>query len=219
MHFTEAEWIRTQLIHLPKDLISPCLNLGSSTLHYRTVSQPFIERLIFAPLNLKGVIVNHSDIKNSLGVDLAGNISDERFRNKLQGNNYRCIIMSNFLEHVPDPYQFIRHVDSILHKGAFLIITSPYKYPIHMDPIDNLFRPSPTELSAEFPSCITISSQILRISPKYIAFLEKPHRFFLLLLRCLIPFYKPRGWLTALYTSLWMFRERQISCVVLRKSS
>ena len=58
-----------------RDDISPLLNLGSSTGHFRRVTKPHIEALLFAPLRRAGVEVVHCDIKRDEGVDLVADVS------------------------------------------------------------------------------------------------------------------------------------------------
>jgi hypothetical protein len=45
----EAVWIGRALSAPPVGVISPCLNLGSSTAHFRKVLQPYIEDHIITP--------------------------------------------------------------------------------------------------------------------------------------------------------------------------
>ena len=41
---------------------------------------------------------------------------------------------------------------SITADGGYILISVPYRYRIHHDPIDNGFRPTPGEILALFPS-------------------------------------------------------------------
>ena len=58
----------------------------------------------------------------------------------------------NILEHIPqDRFDaFVSALDSIVRPGACLAISVPYSYPLHLDPIDSYFRPSPDELALMF---------------------------------------------------------------------
>src|SRR5579862_354258 len=62
---TEAERLRAIL--LAQGRVSPLLNLGSSTGHFRTVTKPHIEAGLFAPLRRSGIAIVHSDLKQADG--------------------------------------------------------------------------------------------------------------------------------------------------------
>ena len=167
MHFSEAEWIASKIKLFSQHQLSPCLNIGSSTDDYRKVKQPFINELIFRPLSERSVKVIHTDIKEDIGVDLVGNLNDAYFRSILRESKFNSIIMSNLLEHVDNPLDFIGYISEISREGCILILTSPYKYPIHMDPGDNNFRPSPNELAKLFSEFAVKESKIIVIDPEY----------------------------------------------------
>lgn len=76
----EAEWLGERMARIPDNDLFPLLDLGSSTLEYRTQTQPYIERNIFAPLRARGGIVYHLDVKPEPGVDVVGNLEDPAFR-------------------------------------------------------------------------------------------------------------------------------------------
>src|SRR5262245_58429456 len=70
MRPSEAKYIAEILGHLPNDAVGPCLNVGSSTRHFREVEQPHVDRLVFAPLAQRGIEVTHADLKPAEGVDI-----------------------------------------------------------------------------------------------------------------------------------------------------
>ena len=127
--------------------------------------------------------------------------------------------MSNLLEHVDNPLDFIGYISEISREGCILILTSPYKYPIHMDPGDNNFRPSPNELAKLFSEFAVKESKIIVIDPEYKRLVKRPKLLVILVVRCLLPMYKPSGWITAVNRLFWIFRTKQISCVILQKVS
>ena len=57
---------------------SPLVNVGSSTGEFREVRQPHIDRIVFAPLRAAGVEVVHADVKAAPGVDLVGDLTEDR---------------------------------------------------------------------------------------------------------------------------------------------
>jgi hypothetical protein len=97
-----AEAIRLRRILLELRDISPLLNLGSSTRDFREAIQPHIERELFAPLREAGVKVVHCDLKEDEGVDFAGDIMEPEVIGRLKGMQFKCILLSNLLEHVRD---------------------------------------------------------------------------------------------------------------------
>ncbi len=84
MNRTESEWLSQRLNALPDDVIFPLLNIGSSTLEFRTQIQPYIEQNIFGPLRARNSDgVYHLDIKSAPGVDLVGDLLDPAFLDKV----------------------------------------------------------------------------------------------------------------------------------------
>jgi hypothetical protein len=59
---TEAQWIAKELARIPRDEVSPLVNIGSSTHEFRTKRQPHIDELIFAPLRAAKIDVIHADL-------------------------------------------------------------------------------------------------------------------------------------------------------------
>lgn len=127
---TEAKWIRQQL----EWLALPVMNLGSSTLEFRTTEQPWISEC------LAGFMVTHVDAKEAVGVDLVRVIG----RDSLPGAALHVVLMSSLLEHVEDREAALLHVSAM--RAPALIITVPHVWPHHPDPIDNGYRPSVAEL-------------------------------------------------------------------------
>lgn len=146
----QAEAIRLRLILLDLRGISPLLNLGSSTRHFREVIKPHVERELFAPLREARVKVVHSDLKEDEGVDFAGDILDPEVRRRLKGMGFKCILLSNVLEHVRDRKEVTAACEEIVGPGGFILATVPSSYPYHADPIDTGYRPSPAELASAF---------------------------------------------------------------------
>lgn len=146
----EAEAIRLREILLAREGVSPLLNLGSSTRHFREIAKPHIERELFAPLAKAGIAVFHSDLKQSDGVDLHGDILDPAIRAALKARGFRAILIANMLEHVRDRGAVIAACEEIVGEGGLILATVPSSFPYHADPIDTLYRPSPSALAAAF---------------------------------------------------------------------
>ena len=133
--------------------LSPILNVGSSTLRFRTVERPYIDEQVFAPLRERGVVVDNLDLKAAPGVDLVGDILDPEMRKTLQARRYRCLILSNVLEHVRDRSGVAAACQQIAGKRGLLLVTVPLSYPYHADPLDTGYRPTPGELATLFSGC------------------------------------------------------------------
>jgi SAM-dependent methyltransferase len=146
----QAEAIRLRRILLDLEGVSPLLNLGSSTGHFRKVIKPHIERELFAPLREAGVQVVHSDLKEDEGVDFAGDILDPEVMHRLKGMGFKCILLSNVLEHVRNREAVTAACEEIVGPGGFILATVPSSCPYHADPIDTYYRPSPAELAGAF---------------------------------------------------------------------
>ena len=112
--------------------------------------KPHIERELFAPLREAGVKIVHCDLKEDEGVDFAGDILDPEVIRRLKGMGFKCILLSNLLEHVPDREAVAAACEEIVGSGGFILATVPSSYPYHADPIDTYYRPSPAELANAF---------------------------------------------------------------------
>jgi hypothetical protein len=70
VHVETARWTRRVPGELELVPGARALDIGSSTLHYRTVEQPHIEEEVMAPLRDRGVEITHLDEKRAPGVDV-----------------------------------------------------------------------------------------------------------------------------------------------------
>lgn len=223
MRKEEAKAIGDILRALPDADVAPLLNIGSSTLYYRTVSQPHIDAEIFEPLRKRGLTVIHSDIKEQDGVDLVGDIFDPAFAEQLRTHKPSCILCSNVLEHVPDVDLFTARLNEIAGAETLLLLTVPYSYPLHLDPIDNRFRPTPQEIAQKFKGTTLVNGQIIE-SDRYIDELRKLPRksLFKMLFKSAIlfwfPFYKPDQWKNRFHRYLWLGKRYSVSLALLRKT-
>jgi SAM-dependent methyltransferase len=138
----ESEWIREALAGVPIDRGATVLDIGSSTLFFRTVAQPYVDRNVFAPMRARGLLVLHLDARPEPGVDIVADVTN------LQGvdRTFHLVLCTNLLEHVTDRQETLRHVKRVVAPGGLLLLTVPRRYPIHPDPIDTGFRPTAAEL-------------------------------------------------------------------------
>jgi SAM-dependent methyltransferase len=159
MFIDESVWLEQVLARLKLARGARLLDIGSSTLEFRTALQPHIDRHVFAPLRAQGIAISHLDARAEPGVDIVADIST------LQGvsSDYDVAICTSLLEHVLDRRDTTRNICRVLKPGGVLILTVPLRYPIHLDPIDTGFRPTPSELRALVPWTDVIESSSLTI--------------------------------------------------------
>ena len=161
MHETEARWLATHVREISTTELSPMLNVGSSTKHFREVKQPWIDREIFAPLARAGCRVVHLDMQEDEGVDLSGDLMDREFFGTLRSLGARSVLCSNVLEHVTDAPALARQLEELVPVGGYLLVTVPHRFPYHPDPIDTGFRPDLETLHALFPRTRLIAGEVV----------------------------------------------------------
>jgi|TARA_B110001452_G_scaffold259327_1_gene255553 SAM-dependent methyltransferase len=216
----EAIWIKNQIEnHFNRDDF-PLLNIGSSTKKFREEDQSHIFNHIFSPLEEKKLKVIHSDIKQLEGVDIVGNINDKSFRESLKKKNIKSIICSNLLEHVENPILIIKSILDILPDNGKLIVTTPFYFPYHKDPIDTLFRPNIEELELLFSGLQTITSSSLISKKNLFQVLKSNPKYFLrMILRWFIPFYKFHDWKLHFKDLFKLRKNFSANCIVFKKTS
>ena len=225
MLIEEAEWIGKKLLSLTKkgDNI---LNVGSATKYSRTVSQPHMEQYIFGPLKKNNISITHTDIIEGEGVDIVGDLTDKLFIEKLKRKEYDFILCSNLLEHLENKELIVKAIEDILPLGGNAIITVPYNYPYHLNPIDTMYRPNITELKTLFKNLSFNNGAIVhgrsyqnnRFQKNYFQQLVlQPKLFLRIILRLFLPFYKFKIWNFTFKSLLFMFNNFSTTCVLLKK--
>lgn len=134
------------LANLPLRPGARVLDIGASTLDYRTVRQPHITELVHRPLQARGCAITCCDIKEGEGVDLVIDLSKTDLPDQVFASPFDLVICSNILEHVIDREAFIQNALRFCATPAFLICTVPQVFPYHADPIDTMYRPSASAL-------------------------------------------------------------------------
>lgn len=150
MQFVESQWIGEWIAKQSSAAITPVLELGSADHKFRTQDQPHIDRNIHSVLRGRGIAVVHSDQKRGEGVDISGDIYSKTVQDKLRDTRARLILCCNIFEHVQDRHKFAMICDSLLVPDGLIIISVPFSYPYHPDPIDTGYRPSVTEVAELF---------------------------------------------------------------------
>lgn len=220
MRREEAREVYQAIVALDLPRCSICLNIGSSTLAFRRIIQPHIERELMAPLETLGIQVIHCDQKEGDGVDIVGDVHDVGLLERLAESQPDVLLLTNTLEHVPDPAEFAAACGRLLKPGGWAVVTVPRSYPYHADPIDTLLRPSPQEIAAFFPGWHIETAKIiaggnfrsdLAAQGKPMSTLAKHVG------RVLLPFYRQHQWRGLAHRLLWLFRTYKVSLVVLQK--
>lgn len=213
---TLAEWVLG--LGLPPG--SVCLNIGSSTGHFRESDQPHIAALFIRPLEAAGIRFVHCDMKDAPGVDEVGDILDPAFRARLKRHGARLLVCSNLLEHLRDPRAFARACGDLVAEGGYGLFSVPSSYPYHPDPIDTMLRPAPGELAAMLPGWKVARAGELETG-SYWKDLKKTGRPIYRLIRhagrVALPFYRPHSWRTNASRLLWLARSYRVSIVLLEK--
>lgn len=146
----ESKWWMVRLAETPDDLLSPVINLGSSTRDYREAVNPFIDANLFAPLRSRGVKVVHVDFKDADGVDISGDFTQPEVQARIRAQLPRAVFCTNMLEHVTDRPVVCAAIRNLLPVGGLAYVSVPRRYPFHPDPIDNGYRPTASELLGDF---------------------------------------------------------------------
>jgi hypothetical protein len=150
MHVETAAWTRAALAELPLSAGSRALDIGSSTLHYRTVEQPHIEEQVLAPLRARGVDIVHLDAKEAPGVNVICDLdeADGRLADRL--GEHALVIVASVLQYPRDPARAADLAVGVLAPGGYLVAHHPASARRTYDPVDRKLRMSPAELAGVF---------------------------------------------------------------------
>lgn len=169
MFVEEAQWIGRRLGRLPLGPGARVLDIGSSTLEYRTRVQPHITELVHRPLVARGASLTCGDIKEGEGVDLVLDLTRTDLPAAFFASPWDLVICSNILEHVADRATFIGNVVRLCRPGGYILCTVPRRFPYHADPLDTMYRPNAAELArtilSHAPGSIE-AAEILRIDDR-----------------------------------------------------
>lgn len=219
MMLCDAEWLSSTLARFQRDDLSPVLNLGSSTKHFREVEQPYVERLVFAPLAARGVRLIHSDFKVAEGVDVAGDIFDDAVLARLKALQPKSVICSHMLEHVIERQKLVERILELLPTGGLFFITVPSSYHEHHDPIDTMYRPTPETLAALFAGHTILQKVELTGHTYWQAVRRRPVTiFFRHFTRFFVPFLGWRQWKRSMTKLYWLFYPYKVAAIVGQKS-
>ena len=134
--------------------LSICVNLGSGDVTRLLERKPWIEDYLFSPLRQEGIRIIHVDRLPSANIDIICDLgSPQAFDFLDQFQAPRLLILANVIEHLERELRdnILSRIYSSMRVGDALLITVPYDYPYHPDPIDTMFRPDPSDLIKGVP--------------------------------------------------------------------
>lgn len=167
MFAEEAIWIHQCLDELKLNRNDYVANVGSSNEVFRKIIQPHIYQQIFRELEVSNIKVVHIDQKPDKGVDYIANVTSSVDHEHLE-NMFSVILCNNLLEHVEDIQLVCNNLITWCKADGYILLTVPYKYPKHLDPIDNMLRPLPEDIAKYFSQATTkvVKQKIITIKQK-----------------------------------------------------
>lgn len=218
MMHCDAEWLATALARFAPEELSPIVNLGSSTRHFREREQPHIDALVFNPLRARGIGIVHCVLKASDGVDIAGDIFDDATLATLRAVQPRAVICTHMFEHVRDRDELRRRLLELLPQGGLFFVTVPSSYHEHNDPIDTMYRPTPAELAAAFPHQEILEQRELTGHTYWVSVRQRPLTLFVRhFTRFFVPFLGWRAWKRSMTKLYWLFHPYKVAAIAGRK--
>ncbi len=130
------------------------INLGSGNVEQLKKTKPWVSKNVFDIFKKQKAKILHVDAEGFPGVDIVQDLSELNslsFCDKLKGS--KLFILANVLEHIPKKAhaEFLKKIYGKMKSKDGLMITVPYDYPYHADPIDILYRPTPEDLHKLLP--------------------------------------------------------------------
>jgi hypothetical protein len=150
VHVETAAWTRAELERIPLPEGGRVLDIGSSTLHFRTVEQPHIEREVMAPLRARGFELVHVDAKRAPGVDVVCDLDQADGRLAEELGEHDLVIVAGVLQYLRDLGRTADFVVRTLAPGGHLVVHHPESARRSYDPVDRMHRISPDMLARLF---------------------------------------------------------------------
>jgi hypothetical protein len=150
VHVETAAWTAAALANLEFARGSRALDVGSSTLHYRTVEQPHIEEQVMAPLRARGVEITHLDAKPAPGVDVVCDLGRADASLAARLGEYALVLVCGMMQALRDPGRVVDIAVQALAPGGHLVAHHPETARRTFDPVDFMLRMSPDELAGRF---------------------------------------------------------------------
>jgi hypothetical protein len=150
VHVETAAWTRSALEQLPLREGGRVLDVGASTLHYRTVEQPHIERDVMAPLRARGLELVHLDAKDAPGVDVVCDLDQADGRVAEELGEHDLVILAGVLQSLSDLGRAAGFAARTLAPGGYLVAHSAETARRGFDPVDRMYRMTPDQLAGLF---------------------------------------------------------------------
>ena len=115
------------------------LDVGFSTLEFRTVVQPHIDRNVFFPLRQRGLTVTHLDARAEPGVDIVSDVASL----EAVDQTYDVVVCTSLLEHVVDRSGTIANLKRVVSPSGLLVLTVPRQLQSITIPSIRGFVPAP----------------------------------------------------------------------------
>lgn len=223
MRIEEASFIGDELLKIYHQApFKTVLNLGAGNVERLLVSKPWVNLSIFQPVADLGVRIVHTDIQKYPGVDFVLDLTKDQDVKKIAGQfaKKKVVLLCNVLEHIPTNRipSVISGISELLASGDHLIVSVPFQYPYHPDPIDTMFRPHPNHLAAMFESVEFVRGQIVTSGTysdelKRMSCFKRCRR----LLRPILPVSAPKRYLSDLHRLSFLLRPYKISVAIFCK--
>ena len=191
------------------------INLGSGNVEQLKKTKPWVSKNVFEIFKKQKAKILHIDAENFPGVDIVQDLSEPNslsFCDKLKGS--KLFILANVLEHIPKKAHadFLKKIYGKMKSKDGLMITVPYDYPYHADPIDTLYRPTPEDLHKLLPLTWLegeiVSAGSYREEFRHMNILKRIRK----LLKPLWFFQKPSKWLEN-HRLFYLFKNYRITIV------
>lgn len=218
MNIRESEWLGQRLASLPTEELFPLLNVGSSTEEYRTITQPWIDTNIFAPMRNRGGEIYHLDVKEARGVDIVGDLHDPRFLDRIAHITVRSVMASSLFQYVTNRREVADVLLKIVQPGGYIIVSGPQSYPYCPDPIDTMFRPTLEEMHEHFPGTEIVDSAVIDSGNwRQWHDSERGRSLASTVVRLMVPFYRPLKWWELARGLPYLFNHITAFVIILRK--
>jgi len=213
----ESKWLKDKFVLLNICSDSIILNFGSQDERVYKY-QPYLYNNVISEINNRKARILNLDIKHGSGIDIVGDITDEKTIMVLKEKMITHVLCTNVLEHVENITTVCINLERVINKNGFIIVTVPYRFPKHYDPIDNGFRPNIEEVASLFPHCEIVDSEIV-IDHNYMYYLSTNWLVALKFIgRLFTPFYRYDRWKNTILPKLyWLNKPYAVTCVILRK--
>jgi hypothetical protein len=150
VHVETAAWTRVALAAIDLPAGGRVLDIGSSTLHFRTVEQPHIEREVLAPLRARGMRVVHLDAKAAPGVDVVCDLDAAEPGLAARLGEHALVLATGVLQYLRDPGRTMDLAVRTLASGGYLVVHHPQTARRSFDPADRMLRMTPEALAGAF---------------------------------------------------------------------